>query len=261
MRELGPSVPWLTVQCSPMTSHVPFAPFILTSSPPAPAEGRSPEERRANQLRSMVEWVLELVATRPGVLHVEDAHWADPSTGELIEQILEAVPDRQLLVLCTVRPTETQPWLARPEVRTLRIGTLSEADIRTLVGSVAVPGLPASTIDDITERADGLPLFAEQLAAAMAVAPDSLLPVTLQASLMARLDQLGPDVRMLLQRGSAIGREFDVDLLAELLPPDPDRPWFRAARRGRHPLEGGGGPLQVPSCAAARSGPRVDAAE
>jgi class 3 adenylate cyclase len=224
MREAGPSVSWLTVQCSPMTSHVPFAPFLSTQSPPAQAEGRSPEERRANQLRSMLDCVFGLVAAGPGVLHVEDAHWADPSTGELIEQILDDVPGHPLFVVCTVRPTESQRWLARQEVRRLRVGALSEVEIRKLVSSVAVPQLSASTIDGITERADGLPLFAEQLAAAMAVAPDAVLPVTLQASLMARLDQLGPDVRMLLQRGSAIGREFDAGLLEELLPPDPTRP-------------------------------------
>jgi class 3 adenylate cyclase len=224
MQEAGPSVPWLTVHCTPMNSHVPFAPFLPTSSLPVQAEGRSPEERRANQLQSMLDWVLRLVATGPGVLHVEDAHWADPSTGELIEQIIDAVPDYPLFVLCTVRPTRSQQWMTRQQVRKLRIGALSDAEIRKLVGSVAEPELSASAIDDITERADGLPLFAEQLAAAMAVAPDALLPVTLQASLMARLDQLGPDVRMLLQRGSAIGREFDDGLLAELLPTDPIRP-------------------------------------
>lgn len=224
LQEAGPSVPWLTVQCSPMTSHVPFAPFLPNPSLPVAAEGRSPEERRANQLRSLLDWVRGLVATRPGVLHVEDAHWADPSTGELIEQILDDVHGRPLLVLCTVRPTEGQQWLARNEVRRLRIGTLSDAEIRELVGSVAVPDLSACTIEDITERADGLPLFAEQLAAAMTVAPDALLPVTLQALLMARLDQLGPDARMLLQRGSAIRREFDGGLLAELLPSDPTHP-------------------------------------
>ncbi len=219
----GPSAPWMTVQCSPMTSHVPFAPFMSAPSPPPPAEGRSPEERRANQLQSMLEWVFRLAADRPGVLHIEDAHWADPSTGELLEQIADEVRGRRLLAVCTVRPTESQRWLTREDVRKVRLGALRGSDIRQLVSSVSGPTLSASTIDDIAERADGLPLFAEQLAAAMVVAPNALVPVTLQASLMARLDQLGPDVRTLLQRGSAIGRDFDDDLLEELLPPDPTR--------------------------------------
>ena len=172
----------------------------------------------------MLEWVFRLVADKPGVLHIEDADWADPSTGELLEQIADEVRGRPLLAVCTVRPTGSQRWLARTDVRKVRLGALREADIRQLVSSVSGPTLSASTIDDIAERADGLPLFVEQLAAAMVVAPNALVPVSLQASLMARLEQLGPDVRALLQRGSAIGRDFDDDLLEELLPPDPTRP-------------------------------------
>jgi len=215
---VGPSIPWLTVQCSPLTSHVPFAPFLSAPSPPSQGRSRSPEERRADLQRSMLTWVFQLAADGPGVLHIEDAHWADPSTGELIEQIADETGDRPLLVLCTARPSDRQRWASHRKVRTLRLPPLEDADIRKLVHTSSEALLPTSTIEDIVERADGLPLFAEQLAAAMAGAPSGDVPVTLQASLMAQLDQLGPDIRVLLQRAAALGRIFDDELLEELLP-------------------------------------------
>ena len=220
---VGRLTPWLTVQCSPLTSHVPFAPFVSAPPRAAPGRDRSPEERRAELLQGMFSWVFQLAADGPGVLHIEDSHWADPSTGELLERIAEEVCRRPLLVVCTVRPTDGQKWMAHSSVQFLRLRPLEHADIRQLVNSTSKE-LPDSTVDDIVQRADGLPLFAEQLAAAMAIAPESVLPATLQASLMAQLDRLGPDIRTLLQLAAAVGRMFDDDLLKEMLPSGVDLP-------------------------------------
>ena len=164
---------WLTVQCSPLAREEPFGP--LTAHLPAldTSAGLSPEERRAAGLGAAARWALGLAESGPAVLHVEDAHWADPSTGELIERLADAlaIRPRPLLVLCTARPGADQRWLDRTPVRRIDLPPLMDDDMSALVSAAAEGRLPASTVAEIVQRADGLALYAEQLAATIVDAP------------------------------------------------------------------------------------------
>jgi class 3 adenylate cyclase len=215
---------WLTVQCSPLASDKPFGP--LTAQLPAiePSEGVSPEERHAAGIAAAVRWAEGLCGRGPAVLHVEDIHWADPSTKEVIERIADAPASvaAPLLVLCTARRKADQGWLDRPGVRRIELPPLGDQDMSVLVGAASDDPLPASTIAEIVQRADGLALYAEQLVATMVDAPARAVPSTLQGILTARLDRLGPELQLILQRASAIGRVFDDDVLQQLLEPDTD---------------------------------------
>ena len=110
---------WLTVQCSPLASEKPFGPLATQLPGIDSSEEVSPEERHAAGIASAVGWAMGLSEAGPAVLHVEDIHWADPSTKEVIERISDALASepRPLLVLCTARPRISQGWLDRPGVR------------------------------------------------------------------------------------------------------------------------------------------------
>ena len=210
---------WLTVQCSPLAAEEPFGP--LTSHLPAldiPA-ALSPEERRAAGLGAAIEWSLGLAESGPAVLHVEDAHWADPSTGELIERLGEtlATDPCPLLVLCTARPGADQRWLDRTPLRRIDLPPLSDDDMSALVGAATAGRLSQAAVAEIVQRADGLALYAEQLAATIVDAPGHVVPSTLQGILTAWLDRLDPAHQQLLQRASAIGRVFDDGIIEQLV--------------------------------------------
>jgi class 3 adenylate cyclase len=215
---------WLTVQCSPLAAEEPFGPLM----PHLPAiditAGLSPEERRAAGLGAAIQWSLGLADSGPAVLHVEDAHWADPSTGELIERLSDALVTNPhpLLVLCTARTGADQRWMDRTTLRRIDLPPLADDDMSALVGAATEGGLPESTVAEIVQRSDGLALYAEQLAATFVDAPGHVVPSTLQGILTAWLDRLDPDHQQLLQRASAIGRIFDDAVIEQLLEPGVD---------------------------------------
>ncbi len=212
---------WLTVQCSPLSSDEPFGPLTAHLPQPDTPGAPSPEERRAAGLATALGWALGLAELRPAVLHFEDAHWTDPSTGELIERLAEslAIQPQRLLVLCTARPGADQQWLARVPVQRIDLPPLGDEDMSALVGAATEGRLPASAVAEIVQRSDGLPLYAEQLAATILDAPEQVVPSTLQGILTARLDRLGPELQLVLQLASAIGRVFDDAVMQELVDP------------------------------------------
>jgi class 3 adenylate cyclase len=212
---------WLTVQCSPLSSEQPFGP-LTAHLPASDTPGRlSPEERRAASLAAAVQWALGLAEDGPAVLHVEDTHWADPSTGELIQRLADAPAARlrPLLVLCTSRPDADQRWPDHAPIRRINLPPLGDLDMSALVGTVAEGRLSASTVAEIVERADGLALYAEQLAATIVDAPGHVVPSTLQGIMTARLDRLGPELQLTLQRAAAIGRVFEDAVLRQVIVP------------------------------------------
>jgi len=215
---------WLTVQCSPLAREEPFGPLTAHLPVLDTPTDQPPEERRAAGLGAAVGWALGLAERGPAVLHVEDAHWADPSTGELIERLVDALASgpRPLFVLCTARPGADQRWMDRMPVRRIDLPPLMDDDMSTLVGAASEGRLPASAVAEIVQRADGLALYAEQLAATMVDAPGHVVPSTLQGILTAWLDRLEPELQLLLQRSSAIGRVFDDSVLGQLVDEDVD---------------------------------------
>ena len=158
----------------------------------------------------------------------DDLHWIDPSSRELLDRVIERVADWPVLLLAMFRPEFQPPWTGQPHVTLLTLARLDRRDTAAMVANVAGnAALPPEIMEEIAERTDGVPLFVEELTKAVlesgAQAPAALsavphpalsVPATLHASLMARLDRLGPAAKDVAQTGAAIGREFGFGLLA-----------------------------------------------
>jgi predicted ATPase len=188
----------------------------------------SPEGIREQTLALLTEWLLRLGRRQPLVLLMEDLHWMDPSTVELLGQILEQIPTAPVLLLATYRPDFEPPWGARSQLTPMQLSRFTRAQLGDLVRKAARGrDLPDAWIGEILQRSDGVPLFAEELTRAVLEAhpelpadgstPELRIPETLQDSLMARLDALGP-VKELAQLGSVLGREFEYALLLAVSP-------------------------------------------
>ena len=214
---------WLTVQCSPLASEEPFGP--LTAHLPAPdiAGGALARRtaRRGPRRRCPVGTGCRRRRTgRPA------------RRGRPLGRSLDGGADRTsgrgaahrtpAIVRAVHGPSGAdQHWLDRTPVRRIDLPPLMDDDMSTLVGAATEGRLPASAVAEIVQRADGLALYAEQLAT-MVDAPGHVVPSTLQGILTAWLDGLGPELQLLLQRASAIGRVFDNAVLRQLVDPDID---------------------------------------
>jgi|EndMetStandDraft_7_1072992.scaffolds.fasta_scaffold01367_6 class 3 adenylate cyclase/predicted ATPase len=203
-----------------------------------PNEGRyppvevEPQLRRQKTLKALGAQIEALARINPLLVIFEDAHWADPTSLELFAHTVDLAARHRLLILVTFRPEFIPPSIGRPHVTELTLNRLTPRDIDLLIEGVAGSrSLPAGIREDIIERTDGIPLFAEEMTKAVldaegesdarqAVAggptPVVAVPASLQASLMSRLDRLGP-AKNVAQVGAAIGRAFPHMLLAALV--------------------------------------------
>jgi predicted ATPase len=196
-----------------------------------PALELTPEQRRQRTLEALVSQMEALVRRNPMLMIFEDAHWTDPTTLELFGRVVDRVRSLRVLLIVTFRPDFDPPWVGRAYVTFLAINRLGEREILAMIeGVIGNKALPANIRQDIIERTDGIPLFVEEMTKAVleaesegqgretaAAVPYSALavPPSLQASLMARLDRLGP-AKEVAQIGAAIGREFSHPLLASV---------------------------------------------
>ena len=159
----------------------------------------------------------------------EDAHWIDPTSRELLDLIVERVARLPALMAVTFRPEFEHGWGGQPHVLALALNRLGGHEGAALVARLAGDaGLAHDTIEEIVARADGVPLFVEELtkavlesgdpSAALAASPslELAIPATLHASLIARFDRLGPLAREVAQTGAVLGREFGYDLIARV---------------------------------------------
>jgi class 3 adenylate cyclase/tetratricopeptide (TPR) repeat protein len=183
----------------------------------------SPEQQRRRLLATLVEWVLSAARAEPTVIAIEDLHWADPSTLELIQLLVEQGATSQLLLLYTARPEFRAPWPPRAHHTQITLNRLSSRNVRMMVGEVAAQkALSEETIATVVERTGGVPLFVEELTRVVlengnAGLTGREIPVTLHDSLMARLDRLGP-AKEVIQVGAVIGSEFSFELLHAVHP-------------------------------------------
>jgi tetratricopeptide (TPR) repeat protein len=185
----------------------------------------SPEKQRALLVRLLVDLVFELLRRRSGYLQVEDLHWADQSTLDWLGLLFGAIVERGGFAVMTARPDFIPPWDV-PDLLVFEMSPLSPDEVAEMVASLPTGhGMSSQVIEQIVARADGVPLFVEELAAVFADhledAPtrDALpeVPATLRDLLMSRLDALGP-AKATAQVAAAIGREFDQDLLRASVP-------------------------------------------
>jgi class 3 adenylate cyclase len=195
--------------------------FELLSLPvEGPPQSWPAEQRRQETMVAILGRLRELALQRPVLLVLEDAHWVDPSTLDLLGLAAAALPKLPVLLVVTSRVADTrQAWLQGPQANVLHLRRLAPQQAAELASHVPMPTpAAAEQLAQAVERADGVPLFIEELAKAIGAGlPASEIPETLHDLLMARLDQLG-SAKEVAQVAAVIGREFSRESLAALLP-------------------------------------------
>ena len=197
-----------------------------------PATEQTPEQRRQRTPQALVSHIEALSLEDPVLMIFEDAHWSDPTSLEVFGRFVDRIATLRALLLVTFRPEFVPPWIGQSHVTALTLNRLPKRDIDAMIdGVIGNRFLPASIRQDIIERTDGIPLFVEEITKAVlevenegateraaAAMPSSaaVIPATLHASLMARLDRLGP-AKEVAQIGAAIGREFSHRLLTAVV--------------------------------------------
>jgi class 3 adenylate cyclase len=204
------------------------APFIaeLLQLPPNeryPASSMTPEQKRRRLLAGLAGWMLGAAGLQPLVMVVEDLHWLDPSTLELLQLLAEQGATARLMMLYTARPEFRTPWPMHTHHSQITLNRLSSRNVREMVTMVAARNALASeSVEAVVERTGGVPLFVEELTRAVlegdtAQVMGGKIPATLHDSLMARLDRLG-SAREIIQVGAVIGGEFSYALLRAVHP-------------------------------------------
>ena len=188
-----------------------------------PPQPLAPDQQRRRLLATLVEWALGAAGVQPTVIAIEDLHWVDPSTLELLQLLVEQGATARLLLLYTARPEFRAQWPSRAHHTQITLNRLTSRNVRTMVEEVAAKkALSEETIATVIERTGGVPLFVEELTRAVVESADAKLtgraiPVTLHDSLLARLDRLGP-AREVIQIGAALGSDFSYELLHAVYP-------------------------------------------
>jgi len=201
---------------------------------PLPNDGRypalelTPQQRRQKTLEALGSQLVALSRSRPVLMIFEDAHWADPTSLEVFGRVVDQIAIHPMLLLITFRPEFEPPWIGQPHVTVLTINRLTRREVEAMIDRVGGNQLVPDIRQDIIERTDGIPLFVEEMTKAVLEAesqsaaarttaaipsPAVAVPASLHASLMARLDRLGP-AKEVAQIGAALGREFSHALLA-----------------------------------------------
>ena len=176
---------------------------------------QSPPQRKAATLALIVEIMARSGDSDPVLIVLEDAHWIDATTLEMMTRLTDGIGRARLLAVVSARSDFTPPWLARPHATLVTLGRLGRPEcLQVVAGVAAAHGLAADTIAAIIAKTDGVPLFVEELTRSVmeAVGEDSAVPATLKDSLMARLDRLG-GAREVAQIAAVIGRQFAFALL------------------------------------------------
>ena len=173
----------------------------------------TPQAQRTRTLEALIGQLLNLAAQQPVLLVLEDAHWIDPTTLELIEQCLDRISNARVLILLTSRPDRQPELSAHPHVTRLILNRLGRVGVEAIITRLGGDRLTTGMVDAIVERTDGVPLFVEELTKAILETGETTLPASLHDSLIARLDRI-PEVKEVSQIAACIGRVFDYSLLA-----------------------------------------------
>jgi class 3 adenylate cyclase/tetratricopeptide (TPR) repeat protein len=193
----------------------------------------SPQQKKGLLFRTFLAQLEGLAAREAVLIVLEDAHWLDPTSRELFDQIVDRLQRLPVLLVVTFRPDLSPPWIGFPHVTLLTLNRLAKAQARSLVERVTGgKALPSEVLEEILARTEGVPLFTEELTKTVLESgflgdagdryvlagplPPLAIPATLHDSLMARLDRLAP-VKEVAQIGACIGREFDHELLAAVV--------------------------------------------
>jgi len=187
-----------------------------------PAPNLTPRQRRTRTEDALVDRVAAIAAHRPVLLVFEDVHWIDPTSLDVLDALVDRVAGLPVLLLITYRPEFVPPWTSRAQATTIILNGLDRFEAEEMIEQIAGVAVPKTMRSRIIDQADGVPLFVEELAKVVlagASAPECIggtsnsVPVTLQSSLMARLDAL-PAAKAAAQVGAVIGRDFPYHLIA-----------------------------------------------
>ncbi len=193
-----------------------------------------PDQQKQQTMLALQTLIRRRADQQPVVFVVEDLHWVDPTTVELLTFLIDQVPDARILALFTCRPEFHQPWTDHPGVTEMQLTRLPPTDASELLRRVAGgKPLPDEIVADVVAKTDGVPLFIEELTKTLLESglmteragryelagplPPLAIPNTLHDSLMARLDRLST-IKGVAQLGAAIGREFSFSLLRAVSP-------------------------------------------
>ena len=222
----------------PLAEVVPL--FAALLSLPLPADYApltiSPEQQKQQTLQALLTILLRIAAQQPVLLVMEDLHWVDPSTLELLSLLVDQGPTARILALFTFRPDFPPPWTGRAHLTQVTVHRLPRRQAVEVIRQVAHgKTLPPEVVEQIVAKTDGVPLFVEELTKMVLESdllqeredcyeltgplPPLAIPATLHDSLMARLDRLAT-VKSLAQLGATLGREFAYELLRSVSPWD-----------------------------------------
>ncbi|WP_026614350.1 ATP-binding protein [Ensifer aridi] len=192
--------------------------------------------------------MLGLERQKPVLLVIEDAHWIDPTTLELLGQVVDRFASARILMLLTSRPDNQPDLRGFPHLTCLVLNRLGRGPTEAIVARLSGgKNLPAAVLEEIAARSDGVPLFTEELTKAVLEAgPTAAVPASLYASLLARLDRV-PGVREVAQVAACIGREFGFRLIGAVSPLQEgelqmawtvlwSRSWYSATERHLKPV-------------------------
>ncbi|HYJ78152.1 MAG TPA: AAA family ATPase [Longimicrobiaceae bacterium] len=204
-----------------------------------PDERSSPRRRKERTRAALLRMMLGAAAGGPLLVCVEDVHWADPSTLELLGLLADQVSDRRILAVFTHRLEFRPPWHPPAHQAELVVGRLQQADVEQIIARLTGgKALPPEVAAQIIARTDGVPLFVEELTKTVlesgllreeddryeltgGALPSMAIPTTLHDSLEARLDRLSGTTKELAQIGAVLGREFRYELLQAVSGADP----------------------------------------
>jgi class 3 adenylate cyclase/predicted ATPase len=190
--------------------------------------GLTPQQIKNRTISTLVDMILAFSVQRPTLCVFEDAHWLDPSTLELLESIISRIDHARVLLVVSCRPEFRPTWMTHANTTMHSLTRLSLTEVKAMIRDILRGGsMPEPVLDRIIEKADGVPLFIEELTSSMLSAPlqtrgtferapqlaSLRVPDTLSDALMERLDRVAPS-RRLVQIAAVIGREFSYDLLS-----------------------------------------------
>jgi tetratricopeptide (TPR) repeat protein len=197
-----------------------LAPLLDIPLPQDRAPTLTPDELRRRQLAALTAMLMAGARVQPLVLAIEDLHWADPTTLDVLRGIARPGALAPLFIVATTRPEFRPPWDMRAHHATIALAPLDRAQACNMIAELSARhALPRDVVDNVAARTGGVPLFVEEVTRLLLERSDKggihVIPPSLQQSLMARLDRLGP-AREVAQVGSVIGRGFSYALLRTL---------------------------------------------
>jgi class 3 adenylate cyclase/tetratricopeptide (TPR) repeat protein len=215
-----------------LAETVPLVAGLLALPLPAeryPPRSLPPEQERQDTLDVLLTLMGALAEQQPVLMIVEDLHWVDPSTLELLARLIDQVPTARLYAVLTCRPEFQPPWGFRTHLTSLALNRLTRSQAESMVEQIlAAQRLPAAVLQQIVDKTDGIPLFIEEMTKAVLEAgcytdaqaqdgrqgplPALAIPTTLYEALLARLDRLG-SAKGVAQLGATLGRQFPYALL------------------------------------------------